>query len=110
MLGGRGISVQPRSGTVDCSQPITFTFSAAAQRPGTIEYAWHPDDRLIARGYGDKSGSMTFTTTNEKHDTYVVQLQNTQPGDRVMGHMSLEVTSPQADSGVNGDGFDLTCA
>lgn len=110
VLGGYGVYVQPRTDTVDCSQPITFTFSAAAQRPGTIKYAWHPDDRLIARGYGSKSGSMTFTTTNEQHDTYVVQLQNTQSGERVQGHMSVEVTSPEADRGVVGDSFDLTCA
>jgi hypothetical protein len=42
MLGGRGVNAEPRLGSADCSQPIVFTFHATAQRPGTIEYTWHP--------------------------------------------------------------------
>ncbi|MET9915042.1 hypothetical protein ABZZ74_51815 [Streptomyces sp. NPDC006476] len=109
ILGGRSVSVSPRSDSADCSKPIVFTFSAAAQKPGTIEYTWHPDDRLIARGVQDKTGSMTFTATNEQHDQYSIQLTGTQPGDRIQGGMTVQVTSPQADAGVNGDQFDITC-
>ncbi|MEU1276050.1 hypothetical protein [Streptomyces sp. NPDC005799] len=58
-----------------------FTFSAAAQKPGMIEYTWHPDDQLIARGVQDKTGSMTFIATNEQHDEYSIQLTGTHPGD-----------------------------
>ncbi|WP_435271191.1 protein kinase domain-containing protein [Streptomyces sp. 1222.5] len=110
VLGGTGVSVQPRSGTVDCSQPITFTFAASAQRTGTIEYSWFPDQFLIDRGYDQRSASMTFTTPNSQYDTYVVHLQGTHPGDTVQGAMAVQVTSPTVDRQKVGDQFALTCA
>ncbi len=110
VLGGTGVSVQPRSGTVDCSQPITFTFAASAQRTGTIEYSWFPDQFLIDRGYEPRSASMTFTTPNSQYDTYVVHLQGTHPGDTVQGAMAVQVTSPTVDRQKVGDQFALTCA
>ncbi|MFD0318948.1 hypothetical protein [Streptomyces flavalbus] len=109
VLGGAGINASPRLDGADCSQPVVFTFSAAAQRPGTIEYTWHPDDRLIARGVQSRAGTMTFTAPNEQHEEFSVQLTGTQPGERVQGGMTVEVTSPQADRTVIGDSFDLTC-
>ncbi|MFE5220620.1 MULTISPECIES: protein kinase domain-containing protein [unclassified Streptomyces] len=110
VLGGTGASVQPRSGTVDCSQPITFTFAASAQRTGKIEYTWFPDQFLNDRGYDQRSGSMTFTTPNSQYDTYVVHLQGTHPGDTVQGAMAVQVTSPTIDRQKVGDQFALTCA
>ncbi|KUN17767.1 hypothetical protein AQJ23_40725 [Streptomyces antibioticus] len=109
VLGGWGVNAVPRLDSADCSQPIVFTLSAAAQRPGTVEYTWHPDDRLIARGVQDRAGTMTFTTTNEQHDEFTVQLTGTQPGERVQGGMTVEVTSPAANRGTSGDVFDITC-
>ncbi|MGW1365017.1 hypothetical protein ACWCQP_47470 [Streptomyces chartreusis] len=109
VLGGRGVNAEPRLDNADCSQPIVFTFSAAAQRPGTIEFAWHPDEQLIARGVQDRAGTMTFTTTNEQQDQFSVQLTGTQSGERVQGSMTVEVTSPEADRGTNGAFIDITC-
>ncbi|MFJ5548719.1 hypothetical protein [Streptomyces sp. NPDC093225] len=109
LLGGTGVSVQPRSGQVDCTQPIVFTFSAAALAAGTVEYRWLPDDRLLAQGITARSGSMTFTVPNEQHEEYEVRLSNARPGDRIQGQMVVEVTSPEADRGTNGDAFDLDC-
>ncbi|MFD3839804.1 hypothetical protein ACFWWC_26675 [Streptomyces sp. NPDC058642] len=109
VLGGWGVNASPRLDAADCSQPIVFTLSAAAQRPGTVEYTWHPDDRLIARGVQDRPGTMTFTTTNEQHEEFTVQLTGTQPGERVQGGMSVEVTSPDSNRGTTGDVFDITC-
>ncbi|MFJ3673824.1 hypothetical protein ACIPSE_46020 [Streptomyces sp. NPDC090106] len=110
VLGGWGVNASPRLDAADCSQPIVFTLSAAAQRPGAVQYTWHPDDRLIARGVQDRPGTMTFTTTNEQHDEFTVQLTGTQPGERVQGGMTVEVTSPDANRGTSGDVFDITCA
>ncbi|MFE6286984.1 hypothetical protein [Streptomyces sp. NPDC057877] len=110
VLGGAGINASPRLDSADCSQPVVFTFSAAAQRPGTIEYTWLPDDRLLARGVQGRTGTMTFTAPNEQHDEFAVQLTGAQPGERVQGGMNLEVTSPEADRTVIGDAFDITCA
>ncbi|WP_369275799.1 helix-turn-helix domain-containing protein [Streptomyces sp. R11] len=109
VLGGRTMNAEPRLDSADCSQPIVFTFSAAAQRPGTIEFAWHPDEQLIARGVQDRAGTMTFTTTNEQQDQFNVQLTGTQSGERVQGSMTVEVTSPEADRGTNSASIDITC-
>jgi hypothetical protein len=109
VLGGWGVNASPRLDAADCSQPIVFTLSAAAQRPGTVEYTWQPDDQLIARGVQDRPGTMTFTTTNEQHEEFTVQLTGTQPGERVQGGMTVEVTAPDANRGTTGDVFDITC-
>jgi hypothetical protein len=45
--------------SADCSNLIVFTFSAAIQRSGTIEYTWHPDGRLPARGVQEETASTT---------------------------------------------------
>ncbi|MFD3839805.1 hypothetical protein ACFWWC_26680 [Streptomyces sp. NPDC058642] len=103
------MNASPRLDSADCSQPIVFILSAAAQRPGMIEYTWHPDDRVIARGLQDRPGTMTFTTTNEQHDQFSVQLTWTQPGERVQGGMTVEMTSSEANRGTGGDVFDITC-
>ncbi|MEU0396532.1 protein kinase [Streptomyces sp. NPDC006208] len=110
ILMGRSVYVQPRSDTTDCTKPITFTFSASARRAGTINYTWYPDQFLTDRGFRPRTGSMTFTAPNTQYETFEVQLQGTKSGDVVQGHMSLEITSPQADSGINGDQFHLTCS
>jgi transcriptional regulator with XRE-family HTH domain len=109
VLGGRGVNAEPRLGSADCSQPIVFTFYAAAQRPGTIEFAWHPDEQFIARGVQGRTGTMTFTAPNEQQDQFSVQLTGTQSGERVQGSMAVEVTSPEADRGTNADYIDITC-
>ncbi|MFF0205986.1 hypothetical protein [Streptomyces sp. NPDC005017] len=109
VLGGRGMNAEPRLDSADCSQPVVFTFFAAAQRPGTIDFAWHADEQLIARGVQDRTGTMTFTTTNEQQDQFSVQLTGTQPGERVQGSMTVEVTSPEADQGTTSAYIDITC-
>ncbi|MFC8914837.1 protein kinase [Streptomyces sp. NPDC057116] len=110
MLTGTSVYVQPRSETVDCTKPITFTFAATARRTGTINYTWYPDEHLTDRGYRPRTGSMTFTTPNTQYETFEVQLQNTQPGQVVQGQMVVQVGSPEVDRQRVGDQFHLTCS
>ncbi|WP_078888150.1 serine/threonine-protein kinase [Streptomyces sp. NRRL S-118] len=110
ILMGTSVYVQPRSDTVDCTKPITFTFSATARRTGTITYTWYPDQRLTDRGYRPRTGSMTFTTPNTQYETFQVQLQGTQSGQVVQGEMAVQVDSPEIDRQKAGDQFYLTCA
>ncbi|MFF8289382.1 protein kinase [Streptomyces sp. NPDC016309] len=110
ILMGTSVHVQPRSDTVDCTRPITFTFSATARRTGSIHYTWYPDERLTGRGYQPRTGSMTFTTPNTQYETFEVRLLNTQSGQVVQGEMAVQVGSPEVDRQKVADQFYLTCS